>query len=73
MPDAGRQIWEIRVPKNVELTLLEDKKWARTNQNCWKRNQKKNWLSCHALENSTKSKRESRSKKECWENDEKTA
>ena len=25
MPDAGRQIWKIRVPKDVELTLLEDK------------------------------------------------
>ena len=25
MPDAGRQIWEIRVPKDVELTSLENK------------------------------------------------
>ena len=25
MPDAGRQIWKIRVPKDVELTPLENK------------------------------------------------
>ena len=25
MPDAGRQIWEIRVPRNVELTPLKNK------------------------------------------------
>ena len=25
MPGAGRQIWEIRVPKDVELTLLENR------------------------------------------------
>ena len=25
MPDVGRQIWKIRVPKDVELTPLEDK------------------------------------------------
>ena len=47
---------------------------VRSRQIVKKKKQKKNWLSCHALENSTKSKRESRSKKkECWENDEKTA
>ena len=25
MPDAGRQIWEIRIPRDVELTLLKNK------------------------------------------------
>ena len=25
MPDAGRQIWKIRVPKDVELTPLENR------------------------------------------------
>ena len=25
MPDAGRQIWKIRVPKDVELASLENK------------------------------------------------
>ena len=25
MPDAGRQIWEIRVPRDVELTPLKNK------------------------------------------------
>ena len=25
MPDAGRQIWEIRVPRDVELTPLENR------------------------------------------------
>ena len=25
MPDAGRQIWKVRVPKDVKLTPLEDK------------------------------------------------
>ena len=25
MPDAGRQIWEIRVPRDIELTPLENR------------------------------------------------
>ena len=25
MPDAGRQIWEIKVPRDVELTPLENR------------------------------------------------
>ena len=40
MPDAGRQIWEIRVPRDVELTPLKIK-WARTKQKRWKKGTKR--------------------------------
>ena len=37
MPDAGRQIWKIRVPKDVELTLLENKNEQEQNKNVEKK------------------------------------
>ena len=77
MPDAGRQIWEVRVPRNVELTLLEnrneqehnkivEKKELRKIEN--KKKRMKNWLSCTwkirlSLNKSRKPK------KMCWKND----
>ena len=36
MPDAGRQIWKIRVPKDVELTPLEDKNEQKQTKNAEK-------------------------------------
>ena len=33
MPDAGRQIWKIRVPKDVELTPLENRNEQEQNKN----------------------------------------
>ena len=36
MPDAGRQIWEIRVPRDVELTPLENRNKQEQNKNAEK-------------------------------------
>ena len=41
MPDAGRQILEIKVPRDVELTPLENKNEQEQNKNVEKRNQEK--------------------------------
>ena len=41
MPDAGRQIWKIRVPKDVELTTLEDKNEQEQIKNAEKRTKRK--------------------------------
>ena len=48
MPDAGRQIWKIRVPKDVELASLENKneqEQNKDNEKGTKRNKelKKKW------------------------------
>ena len=54
MPDAGRQIWEIRVPRDVELTPLENKNEQEQNekkrepremenQKWWKRRKRDEW------------------------------
>ena len=37
MPDAGRQIWEIRVPRDVELTPLENRNEQEKNKDNEKR------------------------------------
>ena len=48
MPDAGRQIWKIRVPRDVELTSLENRNDQEQNKNIEKKelremeNQRKN-------------------------------
>ena len=57
MPDAGRQIWEIRVPRDVELTPLENKNEQEQN----KENEK-----------GTKRIGESKKKWKEWEMNEKT-
>ena len=54
MPDAGRQIWEIRVPKDVELIPLEnrneqeqnkvEKKELREMENQRKNDEKERWI-----------------------------
>ena len=41
MPNAGRQIWEIRVPRDVELTPLENRNEQEQNKSVEKRNQEK--------------------------------
>ena len=41
MPDAGRQIWEIRVPRDVKLTLLENKNEQEQNKNAEKKELRK--------------------------------
>ena len=41
MPDVGRQIWEIRVPRDVELTPLENRNEQEKNKDNEKRNQEK--------------------------------
>ena len=41
MPDAGRQIWKIRVPKDVELTPLEDKNEQKQTKNAEKGTKRK--------------------------------
>ena len=41
MPDAGRQIWKIRVPKDVELTTLEDKNEQEQTKNAEKGTKRK--------------------------------
>ena len=38
MPDAGRQIWEIKAPKDVELTLLENRNEQEQNKDNKKMN-----------------------------------
>ena len=43
MPDAGRQIWEVRVPRNVELTPLENKNEQEQNKIIGKKEAKKKW------------------------------
>ena len=42
MPDAGRQIWEIRIPRDVELTLLENRNEQKQNKNVEKKGTKEN-------------------------------
>ena len=42
MPDAGRQIWKIRVPRDVELTSLENKNEQEQNKNVEKKGTKRN-------------------------------
>ena len=41
MSDVGRQIWEIRVPRDVELTPLENRNEQEKNKDNEKRNQEK--------------------------------
>ena len=41
MPDAGRQIWEIRVPRDVKLTLLENRNEQEQNKNVEKGTKRK--------------------------------
>ena len=41
MLDARRQIWKIRVPKDVELTPLEDKNEQEQTKNAEKRTKRK--------------------------------
>ena len=41
MPDAERQIWKIRVPKDVELTTLEDKNEQKQTKNAEKGTKRK--------------------------------
>ena len=41
MLNAGRQIWEVRVPRDVELTPLENRNEQRTKQKCWKKRPRK--------------------------------
>ena len=41
MPNAGRQIWEVRVPRNVELIPLENRNEQEQNRNVEKKNQGK--------------------------------
>ena len=40
MPDAGRQIWKIRIPRDVELTSLENRNEQEQNKNVEKRTKK---------------------------------
>ena len=42
MPNAGRQIWEIRVPRNVELTPLENRNEQEQNKIVEKKGTKRN-------------------------------
>ena len=42
MPNVGRQIWEIRVPKDVELTPLENRNEQKQNKNVEKKGTKEN-------------------------------
>ena len=60
MSDAGRQIWKIRVPKDVELTPLEDKNEQEQTKNTEKgikktRKSKKNEWKREMNEGTTKS------------------
>ena len=42
MPDVGRQMWEVGVPRDVELTPLENKNEQQQNKSVGKkRNQEK--------------------------------
>ena len=41
MPNAGRQIWEVRVPRDVELTLLEHRNEQEQNKNVEKKEPRK--------------------------------
>ena len=43
MPDAGRQIWEIRVPKDFELSPLKNRSEQEQNKNIEKGIEKKKW------------------------------
>ena len=42
MPNVGRQIWEVRVPRNVELTPLENRNEQEQNKIVEKKGAKKN-------------------------------
>ena len=41
MPDAGRQIWKIRVPRDVELTSLENRNEQEQNKSVEKETKRK--------------------------------
>ena len=41
MPNVGRQIWEVRVPRDVELTPLENKNEQEQNKNVEKKEPRK--------------------------------
>ena len=59
MPDVGRQIWKIRVPKDVELTTLEDKNEQEQIKNAEKRTKRK-------IENQRKMNEKERWMKRQW-------
>ena len=41
MPDAGRKIWEITVPRDIELTPLKNRKEQEQNKNIKKGTKRK--------------------------------
>ena len=59
MPDVGRQIWKIRVPKDVELTPLEDKNEQEQTENTEKGTKRK-------IENQRKMNEKERWMKRQW-------
>ena len=55
MPNAGRQIWEVRVPRDVELTPMENRNEQEQNKNVEKKEPRK-----------IESQRKMNEKKERW-------